>query len=574
MFSTVMKVWEMLKPFHKAFKLFVVIMVIYEGLQILETYTLGAVLNLHSQNVSWQTWLGFLAIMLIYDELFMRLDNKIDERIIRIHTDQTYQYLKNSAMKKFFELTLGWHQEKNSAVLVEKVNRGVDKVHELITTMSWEFIPGLIQLCLTIIPLLFISPWLALVLLVALGIFMTITFKGYETLKPLRESRHDMQEEEAKLFVANVRAIQTVRFSGQEDGFVGGFENIHNDIIKSASKEVKIVIYKVFRNRIRVLTLTRRLIMVILVTQLLSGGINIALLVYANTLAEKLITSFWRFARVFDQASKASESANRLYELLNEKPDMEDNGYITATDKPLDIEFDSVSFGYESNLIVEKLSFKIPQGLFVAIVGPSGAGKSTVFSLLLRDRDIQNGIICIGGYPLQDWNLKSFRDQVAVVPQQVDIFDTTVWENLVLLNPDLTQQEVEEACKKAYIHDRIMEFPAGYQTKVGEDGQRLSGGERQRLAIARALLKKSAKIFLFDEPTSALDSESESKVEEAMKSIQGKTRIVIAHRLATVKHADLILVLDKGQVVEQGTHSELLSKNGLYASLASRQNLE
>ncbi|MBC7647931.1 MAG: ATP-binding cassette domain-containing protein, partial [Vitreoscilla sp.] len=238
------------------------------------------------------------------------------------------------------------------------------------------------------------------------------------------------------------------------------------------------------------------------------------------------------------------------------------------------IEFEAVNFNYPSRPLQSALSnfsMRVAPGETVAIVGPSGAGKSTVFQLLLRFYDPQSGRIALDGVATKDMSLTDLRQRVGIVPQDAVIFSTSALENIRYGKPGATDDEAKAAAKAAFADQFIKLLPEGYDTFLGERGVRLSGGQRQRIAIARAMLKNSP-LLLLDEATSALDAESERMVQAALESaMKGRTSLVVAHRLATVQQADRILVLDHGQLVEQGTHHELVTKGGVYARLAALQ---
>ena len=234
------------------------------------------------------------------------------------------------------------------------------------------------------------------------------------------------------------------------------------------------------------------------------------------------------------------------------------------------IAFNQVSFAYngdDAERILNALSFRVSPGQFVAFAGPSGGGKSTIFKLLLGCYAAKQGAILVSGKPLSDYKLSDLRDLIAYVPQDAYLFSGSILDNIRYGKPGAAQAEVEAAARAAFAHDFVMEFPAGYQTIVGERGARLSGGQRQRIAIARALLK-DAPILLLDEATSALDSESEQIVQQALEVLmKGRTTLVIAHRFSTIVQADCIYVVDGGQVVEEGRHAELMERQGVYAGL-------
>jgi subfamily B ATP-binding cassette protein MsbA len=238
------------------------------------------------------------------------------------------------------------------------------------------------------------------------------------------------------------------------------------------------------------------------------------------------------------------------------------------------LEFENVSFAYpnSNDLALKNVSFKALPGQTIALVGASGGGKSTVTNLILRFYQHSQGRILLDGVDITDYSLSNLRAQMALVTQQVTLFNDSVANNIAyggLANSSLAQ--ISQAATRAYASDFIEKLPEGLQTEIGENGVKLSGGQKQRLAIARALLK-NAPLLILDEATSALDTESERQIQKALKEVvQGRTSIIIAHRLSTIEHADLILVIDKGQIVERGTHQELIEKNGAYSRLYSVQ---
>ncbi|MFC5586301.1 ABC transporter transmembrane domain-containing protein [Nitratireductor kimnyeongensis] len=281
-------------------------------------------------------------------------------------------------------------------------------------------------------------------------------------------------------------------------------------------------------------------------------------------------------SEVWGELSQAAGAAERMSELLAEEPG------ITAPAEPVllpqpargEVAFESVSFAYPTRpgrSALHGLSFNVNPGETVAIVGPSGAGKTTIFSLLLRYYDPNGGRVLVDGVDTRQVDPLALRGRMAIVPQDVTIFAASAAENIAFGRPDARRAEIEAAARAALAHDFIRDLSEGYDTQVGERGVTLSGGQRQRMAIARAILR-DAPILLLDEATSALDSQSETLVQQALDHLmQGRTTLIIAHRLSTVLKADRILVLDEGRVVEEGTHTELVAAGGVYANLASLQ---
>jgi subfamily B ATP-binding cassette protein MsbA len=272
--------------------------------------------------------------------------------------------------------------------------------------------------------------------------------------------------------------------------------------------------------------------------------------------------------RVQSQLHQARAATQRVFELLATQSTLAEAPHpVPLKAAGAEIQFDNVSFSYGDKPVLRHIQLRVEPGRMVALVGSSGSGKTTLTNLLLRFYDPTQGVIRIGGTDLREVGLHDLRSQIAVVTQEVILFNDTIRQNIAYGRPDATFAEIEEAARNAFAHDFILGKPRGYDSVVGEKGTNLSGGERQRIAIARAILK-NAPILVLDEATSSLDNESERMVQAALDELmRGRTTICIAHRLSTIQHADMILVLDHGEVVETGRHGELLARGGIYQKL-------
>ena len=423
--------------------------------------------------------------------------------------------------------------------------------------------------------MVYTSPRLSLIVIGAIPlIVLPIVAFGRAVRRRSRNAQDTLANATAYASEA-ISSVRTMQSFSNEDLVAGRFSSAVEDAFDAARVAVRtralltaFAIFLVFSSVVAVLWFGAHDVM----RGTMSEGTLGQFLLYAVFAAGAL----GALSEVWGELSQAAGAAERLTELLAEQPE------ITAPQNPVPlpdpvkgtIRFESVGFAYASrpkSPALVDVDIEIRPGETVAIVGSSGAGKSTIFSLLLRFYDPQSGRITLEDIDLRELDPQKLRASMATVPQETQIFAATALDNIRFGRPDATRDEAIEAARAAHAHDFIMALPKGYDTELGERGVTLSGGQRQRVAIARAILK-NAPILLLDEATSALDAESERLVQDALdRLMQGRTTLVIAHRLATVLKADRILVLDNGEVVEQGAHAELVGKKRIYARLAKLQ---
>jgi ATP-binding cassette subfamily B protein/subfamily B ATP-binding cassette protein MsbA len=305
----------------------------------------------------------------------------------------------------------------------------------------------------------------------------------------------------------------------------------------------------------------------------ITGGASIGDIMAFQWYTFLLLNPVWNIVNSFSELQRSLAAMERVFEVLampKDKPDRPG-----ATDAPLvvdEIQFDGVEFEYrEGHPVIRGLDVTAPGGSVIALVGRSGAGKTTVTDLVARFHDPTRGRILLNGSDIRDFRLRTYRDLLAIVQQDVFLFDGSVSDNIAYGRHDVTAADIEDAARRANAHEFIARLPEGYETFVGERGVKLSGGQQQRLAIARAILA-DPQILILDEATSNLDTESEQLIQESMATLlAGRTTFVIAHRLSTIRRADLILLMEDGQVIERGTHEELMNAQGVYHGMVQRQ---
>jgi len=318
------------------------------------------------------------------------------------------------------------------------------------------------------------------------------------------------------------------------------------------------------------------LLMILAAEGVVNKSLSLGDLVLVNGLLIQLYIPLNFLGMVYREIKQALADIDRMFRLMGEHREIEDSPGAMALDAgPKTLGFEQVDFSYEARRqILYGVSFEVPAGSKVAVVGHSGSGKSTLARLLYRFYDVGGGRITINGIDLRDLQQSSLRAAIGIVPQDTVLFNDSIYYNILYGRPDATREEVEEAARAAHIHDFILSLPDGYEAKVGERGLKLSGGEKQRVAIARAVLKNPS-ILIFDEATSALDSRTEQAIQAELALIaQGRTTLVIAHRLSTVMDADQILVMDRGRIIERGRHRGLLDAGGAYAQMWALQQQE
>ncbi len=492
--------------------------------------------------------------------------------------------------------SIAFFTRTQTGALISRINQDVIGAQQAFTATLSGVISNVLSLILVMITMLFLSWQITVISLVLLPLFLAPTKWVGKKLQALTKDSFNLNAEMSSLMTErfNVSGALLVKLYGDESYESKGFKD-------RASKVARIGILIALLNRSFFIALTSIAAIATAIAYgvgghlAIDGAITLGTLLAITTLLVRLYGPLTALSNVRVDVMTALVSFERVFEVLDLEPMVKDpERPKTIPTTALSVEFDDVRFRYpradeislaslesaarsdlvESGEVLKGISFSIPAGTMTALVGPSGAGKTTVSALIPRLYDVTSGVIKVGGIDLREIALQELRDSIGVVAQDPHLFHETIAANLRYAKPDANEDEMRHACAAAQIIDLIDSLPQGFETVVGERGHRLSGGEKQRLAIARVLLKRP-RIVILDEATAHLDSENERLVHGALtEALAGRTSIVIAHRLSTVKAADQILVLAEGKIVEQGRHDQLIASGGLYAELVAKQSFQ
>ncbi|MCS6989820.1 MAG: ABC transporter transmembrane domain-containing protein [Chloroherpetonaceae bacterium] len=482
--------------------------------------------------------------------------------------------LRKDAYRVIIALPMSFFASRRVGELTSRIASDLGQIQDVLTTTLAQLLRQTAILVGGVVLIFFTSPQLSVVMLASFPILIVVAVLfGRKIRKFSREAQDKLADantivEETLQGIANVKAFANEGFEIRR--YRQSIDLFLRTVLRGAAYRgafLSFIIFGLFGAIVLVLWVGAKIVQ--------AGGLTIGELTSFILYATFVGAAMGGFAELYSQVQKALGATERVREILRETPEP-----IELNPKPTsrirgDVKFENVVFSYPSRKEIKALkgvSFEAKAGERVAFVGKSGAGKSTIVSLLLQFYKPDAGRILIDGKDANEYPLSELRSQMALVPQDVTLFGGTIYDNIAYGNPNATEAEVIEAAKKAHAQEFIESFPDGYQTIVGERGVKLSGGQRQRVAIARAILKNPA-ILILDEATSSLDSESEKLVQEALETLmRGRTSFIIAHRLSTVRTADKIIVVQSGEVVETGTHEELIEReNGVYRMLSELQ---
>lgn len=516
-----------------------------------------------------------LVLLLIGAEVFVSIYRYFVNRVNQTIKLDVEADLSVKAEQKLISLSLGYHEKEDTGNKVTKIQRGLDGARNVILALLWDIVPTIFQLLLSTIILLYINIYLGITFLLVIPLFMYISIKMHNTVSPLWKKYNKAHEKASGLLGQSILNIFTVQSYAAVDFETDKYAKVRRDILKQG-RHLWIGIFEKFTAVKDVIAdVGMAIIILVGVYLILEGNITVGTLVFAITISQKAFSSLWRMSHIYDRMIDNLSVVSRLLDIFEvSNPVQEASEPVTINSLRSPITFKNVSFDYgdgNDSEILNGVNFTIEPGESVALVGPSGSGKSTIVKLLFRHYDPTGGSIQVGGHDLKDLKLDAYRKHLAIVPQDVDIFNGTVEENIKYGTSRATKNELINAAKAAHADDFINGFTKKYKTIVGERGVKLSGGQKQRLGIARAILR-APDLLVFDEATSNLDSYSEKMIQDALSDLYKKqTMLIIAHRLSTIKKCDKIIVIENGRVVEAGSHAQLKKNKGLYARLLTLQ---
>lgn len=488
------------------------------------------------------------------------------------------------AQDKLLALSLGYHARENMGKKIAKVNKGCDKMVNIMCNLGWNLMPNIYFLVINILFILFMDIRLGLCFSLPFVLAIYGNMYIYRKFASRWEEWEGKKEESQGIFCQSIINIATVQSYVQEDKErkrLGDVRERMTELDTDIFTEIQLYFWTIgsLLHISFVFTISFGTYLVI------NGQTTPGTLVYIIATGSVTIQSVWELTNVYTRVMRDLVAVNRMKDLLDTPVEIKNNENALVPDSTdNELRFDAVSFTYpeKDEPVLREFSIDFPAGAMSALVGKSGEGKSTIIKLLCRMYDASFGSIQLDGVNIKDLDRNWYRGLFAMVHQDVEIFDTRLKDNIAYPCSDCTDEEMEQALKAAHLYDLVQDkekFPDGLETKVGDRGVKLSGGEKQRVGIARAYLAllKGARFLILDEATSSLDSEAERAIQEMIEVLRSKQTIsiiAIAHRLSTIRKADQINVIEGGQVIEQGNHDELMLQDGTYANLVRLQQLE
>jgi len=493
-------------------------------------------------------------------------------RILSVEAQHLIAQLRVRVQKQIIYLPVRFFDNTKSGELVSRIMTDVEGVRNLVGTGLVQLFGGTLTAIASLFLLIRISPWMTLYVLVPVSIFGVISLKAFGYIRPIFRERGKINAEVTGRLTETLGGVRVIKgFNAEKQEvktFEDGVEKLYLNVKKSLTSTSLIT-----SSATLLLGLATAGIMGIGGYLIIQGDMTVGDFLAFSLYLGFMIAPIVQMSNIGSQLTEAFAGLDRTEEIMNlERENDHPERTVSIPKVKGDVTFDKVSFAYEDDKhVVKNVSFKAPAGSVTALVGTSGSGKSTIASLAASFLNPDEGKILVDGQDLSKVLLDSYRGQLGVVLQDDFLFEGTIRENILFPRPDASEEELANAVKAAHVNEFTDRFEKGLDTTIGERGVKLSGGQKQRIAIARAILA-DPRILILDEATSNLDTESESFIQESLAQLmEGRTSFVIAHRLSTIRRADQILVIENGQIAEQGTHDELIAKEGRYYQLYTYQ---
>lgn len=502
----------------------------------------------------------------LFGELRDTLFGRVTERAMRRVGHRVFEHLHS--------LDLAYHLNRRTGGVSRDIERGVSGISFLMRFMVFNIVPTFMEIGMIMILLFWnYSVWYALIVLLSVIAYVGFSIVATEWRTDTIRQMNKAESQSSTRSVDSLLNFETVKYFNNEAYEADRYDENLADW-ELARRKNRLTLFGLNGGQSMIIATAATASMILAAFDVANQRMTIGDFVLINALMMQIFVPLNFLGFVYREMKGSMANIDAMFSLLNVESSVKNAEGANSIDvKEGAIKFENVGFAYHpERVILSNVSFSVKSKQKVAIVGGSGSGKSTIMKLLFRFYDVTQGSVSIDGQNVAEVTQQSLRKSISVVPQDTVLFNASIWENIQYGNVDANDDAVWQAVKMAYLDDFIKQLPEGENTQVGERGLKLSGGEKQRVAIARAILKQP-KVMIFDEATSSLDSRAEKRILQAMERVRGNyTSVVIAHRLSTIVDADLILVLDKGEIKEQGTHRQLLDQNGLYSAAWALQN--
>ncbi|MGD0463287.1 MAG: ABC transporter ATP-binding protein [Tepidisphaeraceae bacterium] len=510
-------------------------------------------------------WLGGLIVLMLVVRYFKETANT------RMSMNMVY-YIREAVYDKVQRAGFAFHDIHSSGQLINRALSDLQRVRAFVQTAVLVTLEIALTVAFNIVLIATLNKWVALLSLVPLPIWTYYILRFSRKVQPVARSVMEAEDRNVSIITENIAGVHVVKAFATEEQEIGKYQANCDTFKDRVLKRIRM--FADFQPIIRSIAMASHLSLFLAAGILMiHGKMKAGDLFILGGAMGAILGRLQQVANINEQYQDAMVSSRRLYEVVMATPTVQDRpGARKLPAGPGTVTFDSVSFGYDpSKPALRDVSFGIKGGSVVAIVGPTGAGKTTLVNLIARFYDVQQGRVLIDGVDVRDLTLASLRTQVAVVFQETYLFSDTVAGNIAYGRPNISDGDIEAAARLAQAHEFIENLPRGYQTILGERGASLSGGQRQRLAIARAIVT-NPRVLILDDAMAAVDPETEALIRRGMRFVmEGRTTFIIAHRISTVKQADLVVVVEQGKVTQTGTHAELMAQDGHYREIAEAQ---